>query len=127
LSICSPSIFIGENLGSNLDYIFSNLTSIHKIYSSSPEVISNFEEIINEIHNQEQRSNLDSREKLKVKKRLRESLKSEGFDSTTNENITLFLDKNYLVKTKKPLLKINKLLSLILKGSTYCSESISDR
>ena len=43
------------------------------------------------------------------------------------ESITLFWDKNYLVKTKNLLLKINKLPSLILKGSTYCGESISDR
>jgi two-component system, NtrC family, sensor kinase len=95
-----------ENLGSNLDYIFSNLTSIHKIYSSSPEVISNFEKIINEIHNQEQRPNLDSREKLKVKKRLRESLKSEGFDSTINENITLFLVDRNLLNLENNIIKI---------------------
>jgi two-component system, NtrC family, sensor kinase len=101
-----------ENLGNNLDYIFSNLTSINKIYSSSPEIISNFEEIINEIHKQEQKTNLDSREKLKVKKRLRESLKSEGFDSNTNENITLFLVDRNLLNLERNIIQIVKELGI---------------
>lgn len=86
-----------ENLGNNISFIFSNLKLIHKIYSSSIDVVHNFEIILNEIHNSEQKPSLDSREKIKIKKRLRETLKQEKFDEKLIESIIYFLvDRNLL-------------------------------
>jgi two-component system, NtrC family, sensor kinase len=101
-----------ENLGNNLDYIFSHLTSINKIYNSTPELIAHFEEIIKQILNQEQKVNFDSREKIKIKKRLRESLKLEGFDSKTIEDITLFLVDRNLLNLESNIITIVKFLGL---------------
>jgi two-component system NtrC family sensor kinase len=101
-----------ENLGNNLDYIFSNLTSINKIYNSNPEIIANFEEIIKQIHKQEQRVNLDSREKIKIKKRLRESLKKEGFENQTVEDITLFLVDRNLLNLENHIINVVKFLGV---------------
>jgi signal transduction histidine kinase len=101
-----------ENLGNNLDYIFSNLTSINKIYNSNPDTIANFEEIIKQIHKQEQRVNLDSREKIKIKKRLRESLKIEGFENQTIEDITLFLVDRNLLNLENNIINVVKFLGV---------------
>jgi len=56
--------------------------------------------------------NLDSREKIKIKKRLRESLKIEGFENQTIEDITLFLVDRNLLNLENNIINVVKFLGV---------------
>lgn len=97
-----------DNLDNNLDFLFSNLGSIHKLYNYEPEIISIFEKIIREVQFRNDKAHLDSREKLKEKKRLRESLKNEGFQDKLIESITLLLVDRNLLFLENDIIQITK-------------------
>lgn len=90
-----------ENLQINIDYLFANLRIINKIYNYNEESIIIFERLIQKLISENENKNLDSRDKLKEKRRLRDEFAKEGFPEKLGEKITLFLvDRNLLLLEK---------------------------
>ena len=85
-----------ENLEKSFQYIFSNLNNIKDV-CSNPSQKEIFDKILKEILNESNIKNLDSKEKFKLRRLLKEKLEHEKIQSNLIDDVSNFIiDKSYL-------------------------------
>jgi two-component system, NtrC family, sensor kinase len=85
-----------ENLKNNIDYIFENLFFLGKL-ANHPNLETELKGLITEILNEKTIKTLDSKEKFKYKKLIKEKLDLHGFEEKIRDELSNFIiDRNYL-------------------------------
>ena len=94
-----------ENLESSMIYTFSHLIELKPIFESL-NLSSTFDELMIDLVNSEKREKIDSREKFKIKKEVKQRLLSKNLNESESTEIASFLVEQNMLKKEDQILRI---------------------